>query len=182
MDIEECRGILKDADLIYDEDFCEQRLRYIANLITRDLYDSFPIVFAIMGGAVIFTGKLLPLLHFPIKFDYLHVSRYRNQLTGSKFEWLRMPIREKIEGQTVLILDDILDEGQTLYCVREKILELGAKACYTAVFANKKLNKDKPIKADYVALEVPDRYVFGYGMDIYGYWRNLPGIYAFDKK
>jgi hypoxanthine phosphoribosyltransferase len=78
----------------------------------------------------------------------------------------------------VLVLDDILDEGHTLAAIREQVMALGARQFYSAVFANKQLGRDKPIRADFIGMELPDRFVFGYGMDIGGAWRNLPAIYA----
>jgi hypoxanthine phosphoribosyltransferase len=78
----------------------------------------------------------------------------------------------------VLVVDDILDEGLTLAAIRERLLQLGADACYTAVLADKMNGRKKPIQADFVALTVPDRFLFGYGMDVRGAWRNLPAIYA----
>jgi hypoxanthine phosphoribosyltransferase len=83
-----------------------------------------------------------------------------------------------VKDRVVLVLDDILDEGITLASIRERIMENGAKAFYSAVFANKDISKSKPITADFVGVTLPDRYVFGFGMDIYGSWRNLPAIYA----
>jgi hypoxanthine phosphoribosyltransferase len=76
------------------------------------------------------------------------------------------------------VLDDILDEGETLSAVRSRILEGGATAFYSAVLADKDLGRPKPITADFVGVRVPDRYVFGFGMDVRGQWRNLPAIYA----
>ena len=130
-----------------------------------------------MGGAVVFTGQLLPLLHFPLEFDYVHVSRYGDKLQGGRFNWLRTP-QSSVEGRHVLILDDILDEGHTMAAIKEKVMTLGALSCQTAVFANKLICKTKPIQADYIGLNVPDRYVFGYGMDAAGAWRNLGAVYA----
>ena len=78
----------------------------------------------------------------------------------------------------MIVLDDILDEGMTLAAIVERLKELGAKACYTAVATEKLNGKKKPIKADFVALTVPDRFVFGFGMDVRGHFRNLPAIYA----
>ncbi len=85
---------------------------------------------------------------------------------------------DNVKGRTVLVLDDILDEGHTLAAIREKCLTLGATRVVVAVLVEKTLDKSKPVKADYVGLQVPDRYVFGCGMDVYGWWRNLPAIYA----
>jgi len=78
----------------------------------------------------------------------------------------------------VLVLDDILDEGHTLCAVRGRVLAAGAEAFYSAVFANKQISVSKPIAADFVGIQVPDRYVFGFGMDVKGAWRNLPAVYA----
>ena len=81
-------------------------------------------------------------------------------------------------GRTVLIVDDILDEGTTLAAIQERVRQLGAAVCYTAVLAEKMNGRKKAAQADFVALTVPDRFVFGFGMDVRGAWRNLPAIYA----
>jgi hypoxanthine phosphoribosyltransferase len=86
--------------------------------------------------------------------------------------------RENVRDKVVLVLDDILDEGETMQAIRQRVMELGARKFYSAVFADKRNGKSKPIQADFVGLELPDRFVFGYGMDIHGAWRNLPAIYA----
>jgi hypoxanthine phosphoribosyltransferase len=78
----------------------------------------------------------------------------------------------------VLVLDDILDEGETMYAIKQRVMELGATKFYCAAFADKNNGKIKPIHADFVGMELPNRFVFGYGMDIHGAWRNLPAIYA----
>ena len=130
-----------------------------------------------MGGAVIFTGQLLPLLRFPLSFDYLHLTRYRNTTRGGRIEWKVFP-HEAVAGRVVLVVDDILDEGDTLLEIRTRVLAAGAERFYCAVFADKDIGKAKPIAADFVGLPLPNRYVFGFGMDVEGAWRNLPAIYA----
>ena len=145
--------------------------------ITDTLSEQYLLVLSAMGGAVVFTGQLLPLLEFPLSFDYLHVSRYNDKIKGGKVNWKVAP-HTSVKDRVVLVLDDILDEGITLASIRERIMENGAKAFYSAVFANKDISKSKPITADFVGVTLPDRYVFGFGMDIYGSWRNLPAIYA----
>lgn len=175
---EETQAILDTADLLFSEAQCDAALERMAAEITADLGDKYPLVLPVMGGAVVFTGKLLPLLRFPLDFDYVHVSRYGDKLEGGNFSWTRAPQLKNIEGRDVLILDDILDEGQTMRVIKEQVMAMGAKSCKTAVFANKLLDHEKPIVADYVGLDVPNRYVFGYGMDVSGAWRNLSAIYA----
>lgn len=169
--------MLAQAELLFDPAQCEAALQRLADDITAALGGRYPLVLPVMGGAVVFTGKLLPLLRFPLDFDYVHVSRYGDKLVGGNFHWVRSP-QAGVAGRDVLILDDILDEGHTLAAIREHVLQLGAASCHTAVFANKLLNKTKPLYADFVGIDVPDRYVFGYGMDAAGVWRNLDAVYA----
>jgi hypoxanthine phosphoribosyltransferase len=131
----------------------------------------------VMRGSVIFAGQLLPQLRFPLHFDYLDVTRYGLSTAGGEITWKVSP-GTAVAGRSVLVVDDILDEGHTLASIREKLLEAGASEFHCAVFAQKDTGRAKPIIADFVGVTVPDRYVFGFGMDVYGAWRNLPAIYA----
>jgi hypoxanthine phosphoribosyltransferase len=175
--IQRARKILLQADLLYSSEQVQAALHHVAQQINARLADSHPLVLSVMGGAVVFSGQLLPLLDFPLDFDYVHVSRYGDARRGGAMQWKVEP-RENVRGRVVLLLDDILDEGQTLSMLRERVLELGADKCYSAVFADKDHGRKKPIRPDFVGMELPDRFVFGYGMDIEGAWRNLPAIYA----
>ncbi len=175
--MQQARDILKQAELLYSSEQVQAALRNVAQQINAKLADKHPLVLSVMGGAVVFSGQLLPLLDFPLDFDYVHVSRYGDARHGGAMQWKVEP-RENVRGRVVLLLDDILDEGHTLSVLRERVLELGADKCYSAVFADKQRGRKKPISADFVGMEVPNRFVFGYGMDIEGAWRNLPAIYA----
>jgi hypoxanthine phosphoribosyltransferase len=174
---QQARAILQSAELIRSADEVQAVLRRIAQEINATLANQHPLVLSVMGGAVVFTGQLLPLLDFPLDFDYLHVSRYGNHKQGGELHWKVAP-RENVRGKVVLVVDDILDEGETLYAIKQRVMELGAAKFYSAVFADKENGKDKPIRADFVGMKLPNRFVFGYGMDINGAWRNLPAIYA----
>ena len=174
---QQTQQILAAAELIYSEQVITQTVHRLAEAITQTLSQQQPLVLCVMGGAVVFTGQLLPQLRFPLDFDYLHLTRYDKEMTGGEIHWLAEP-KEMLKDRVVLVLDDILDEGITLAAIRDKVLEKGAKAFYSAVLAEKETGKPKPFKADFVGLTVPDRYVFGFGMDIHGVWRNLPAIYA----
>ena len=169
--------ILKSADLIYSRQEVDAAIERVANQITERLGLRYPLVLSVMGGAVVFSGQLLPLLRFPLDFDYVHASRYGKATQGSDLVWKVMP-NESVKGRVVLVLDDILDEGRTLAAIRVKLLELGAAEVYCAVLSDKETGKDKPLRADFVGLSLPNRYVFGCGMDVHGAWRNLPEIYA----
>lgn len=149
----------------------------MAGEIAGELGRSFPLVLCVMRGSVIFAGQLLPRLEFPLEFDYLDVTRYREETRGGEIAWKVTP-GTAVAGRAVLVLDDILDEGQTLAAVKAKLLEAGASRVWCAVFAEKDIGRAKPVAADFVGLHLPNRYVFGFGMDVGGAWRNLPEIYA----
>lgn len=137
----------------------------------------FPLVLGVMGGAVVFTGTLLPQLSFPLDFDYIHVSRYGDDDRGGEIVWKVIP-RQNVAGRIIVVVDDILDEGETLAHVKQRLLDMGAAEVIIAVFADKDLGRAKPIQADLVGLTLPNKFVVGFGMDVYGYWRNLPGLWT----
>jgi hypoxanthine phosphoribosyltransferase len=176
-DFQEAKAILAGAETIHSAETVSAAVTRVAAQITEKLGESNPLVLCVMSGGVPFAGQLLMQLRFPLDFDYMHVTRYGQETSGGALSWRASP-RTPVEGRTVLIVDDILDEGFTLAAIVERMRELGVAACYTAVATDKLNGKTKPLKADFVALTVPDRFVFGYGMDVRGKWRNLPAIYA----
>jgi hypoxanthine phosphoribosyltransferase len=171
------REWLSNAELLFSAEEVQTALRRVAAEINVSLADEHPLVLSVMDGAVVFTGQLLPLLNFPLEFDYLHVSRYGNQRQGGELHWKVAP-HENVRGRTVLVLDDILDEGETMFAIQQRVMALGANKFYSAVLSNKINGLEKKVKADYIGLNLPNRFVFGCGMDIHGAWRNLPAIYA----
>jgi hypoxanthine phosphoribosyltransferase len=175
----EARRILARAELIRSADEVARAIDRLAADITKRLAggDDYPLVLTVMGGGVFFAGQVLPKLAFPLECDYLHATRYRNNLQGQGVAWVALP-RAVVRDRTVLVLDDILDEGITLAAIKSRLLEQGARDCLIAVLTEKEMGSPKPLEADFVGLRLPDRYVFGCGMDVRGAWRNLPAIYA----
>lgn len=145
--------------------------------ITQRLASFNPLLVCIMTGGVVPFGMLLPRLQFPLQIDYVHATRYANQLTGGELQW-RVGPGEPPAERTVLLVDDILDEGATLAAIEQRYRADGAAAVYKAVLVVKERRRQQDIAVEFVGLSVPDRYVFGYGMDYKGYLRNAPGIYA----
>jgi hypoxanthine phosphoribosyltransferase len=176
-DFQEAQEILACAELVHSAEAVAAAVTQVAAQITEKLRDTHPVLLCVMSGGVPFAGQLMTQLPFPLDFDYLHVTRYGQDTAGGALSWRAAPWIS-VKGRTVLVVDDILDEGLTLAAIRERLLKLGATACYTAVATEKLNGKEKPIRADFVALTVPDRFVFGFGMDVRGAWRNLPAIYA----
>ncbi len=173
----EAWAFLRESDLVSSAQEVQAAVDRLAAEIESKLAESYPLVLAVMGGAIVFAGQILPKLRFPLDFDYIHASRYGAATRGTQLEW-RVTPPKGVEGRHVLVLDDILDAGDTMAAIRARLLELGAKSFHCAVLVNKKLMIQKPIKADFAGLEIPDRFVFGCGMDAKGFWRNLPEIRA----
>lgn len=169
--------LLAQSELIHSAQQVQTAIFRIAQEITHELAEHNPIVMCVMGGGVVFAGHLLTELNFPLEFDYVHASRYQNTTVGNTLHWQSMP-KLDLNNRTVLLIDDILDEGITLKEIQQKCHALGAANVYCAVLVEKDLPHTKPIQADFVGLTVPNRYVFGCGMDAYGWWRNLPDIRA----
>jgi hypoxanthine phosphoribosyltransferase len=173
--------VREQAELLYGPNAIAAALDRMATAITAELADSLPVALCNLTGAIVPAGHLLTRLDFPLEIDHLHVTRYHGNTTGGDHvDWLSKP-RIPLTGRTVLVIDDILDEGHTLGAVIDYCREAGAGRVYCAVLVNKHHERGSPVEADCIGLEVEDRYVFGFGMDYKGYFRNLNGIYALDE-
>jgi hypoxanthine phosphoribosyltransferase len=176
-DTRQAWDFLENSDLVASAAEVRAAIDRLAGEIQRQFRERYPLVLVVMGGAVVFGGQLLPLLRMPLDFDYIHASRYGAATVGGGIEWRVEPPRS-VSGRAILVLDDILDGGETMCAIRDRLLERGAASFHCAVLVEKVLTRKKPIAADFVGLTVPDRFVFGCGMDAKGLWRNLPEIRA----
>jgi hypoxanthine phosphoribosyltransferase len=179
MNKEKAKKILAEADLLVTNSAVEAAISRMAEEITGQLQDSDPILLCVMNGGLIFTGQLLTRLVFPLEVDYVHATRYGHETNGANLHWTVRPQLD-MKGRTVLLLDDILDEGVTLAAIAAYCRQQGASEILMAVLVEKlHLRKVTPgMRADFTGIEVGDRFLFGYGLDYKGYWRNAPGIYA----
>lgn len=175
--LEEIRHVQATADLLHSEQEVEAALDNMAQQINIALADRNPLLLCVINGGIATFGKLLTRLTIPLTIDSIHASRYQNQTSGGSIKWLVKP-ETPLEDRTVLIVDDILDEGITLQTLCQYCREQGATDVYSAVLVDKILGHDKPLRADFIGLRVENRYLFGYGMDYKGYLRNAAGIYA----
>ena len=171
--------IYDEADCLYSYSELMVAIEKTAQKIQQDLNQSAPLVISIMNGGLMYCGHLMSQLNFPLELDYLHATRYGKETTGSQLNWLVKPVNS-LSGRTVLLVDDILDEGHTLLQVQEYCRQQNAEKVLTTVLLDKQHSRkaDDKLVADYTCLPVEDRFVFGFGMDYQGYWRNAPGIYA----
>ena len=183
--------VLAKSDLLVDRPAIDAAIARMADEIARDyigdvpadrLGDSFvPVFLTVMHGGLPFAGQLsleLGARGLDLQFDYLHATRYRGQNQGGELVWKHRPATS-LYGRRVLIADDILDEGHTLAEVRRWCIEQGANDVRIAARTIKDHDRCVDgVRADYVGVSVPDRYVFGFGMDYHEQGRNLPAIYA----
>lgn len=175
--VQQALKVFEQADLLYSEDEVEAVITHMAAEISAKLSNSNPLVLCVMTGGMIAAGKLLTQLHFPLQVDYIHVTRYGDATQGGELHWVTKPVFA-LKDRVVLVIDDILDEGLTLAAIIEECRAAGAPEVYSAALVDKLHDRKHGMCADFVGLPVVDRYVFGYGMDYHGYWRNAPGIYA----
>jgi hypoxanthine phosphoribosyltransferase len=171
--------LINKSSVIYSEIEIKIVIQNIADQVNQTIKTDDLYVLCVMNGALIFAGQLLPRLEKNIQYSYVHATRYASSLTGGPIHWLVKPPID-IEGKTVLILDDILDEGITLREIAATCLAMKAKAIFTAVLFDKEIAKEKSYLPNFIGLKVPNRFVFGYGLDCKGLGRNLPHLYALD--
>lgn len=177
MDAKQAEQALREADCLFTNDQVQAALDKMAQAIITKLQGKNPLVLCVMTGGIIPAGHLLTRLNMPLQIDYIHATRYRGETSGSHLHWLVRPTHS-LHGREVLIIDDIYDEGITLSEIVEYCFTEGAADVSIAVLINKLHDHKHPLKVDFIGLETPDRYLFGYGMDYKDYLRNAPGIYA----
>jgi hypoxanthine phosphoribosyltransferase len=177
---------LATADVIHDRPTIERAIAAMAKDIQAHYSQApgggdAPVFLTVMHGGLPFAGQLaleLGALGLDLTFDYLHATRYRGATTGGELTWKHRPATP-LRGRRVLLVADHLDDGHTLAAVRDWCLAEGAAEVRIAALAVKRHDRCvEGICADYAGLDVPDRYVFGYGMDFQEHGRNLPAIYA----
>lgn len=178
MQEQELKRVFEASDLLHTAAEIQTVYDRMADEIQSEIATTNPIALSVLTGGLIPSGQLLPRLAMNLELDYLHATRYRGGTRGGELHWITRP-RVPMKGRTVLIIDDILDEGLTLKAIQKYCADEGASRVYTAVLVEKRVTmRPVTVDAEFVGLEVEDRYVFGCGMDYHGYFRNLPDIRA----
>jgi hypoxanthine phosphoribosyltransferase len=173
--------ILNKSEILYHEEMLTEKIRDIAIQIEAEISNEIPLFLTVMNGGMFFATQLMKHIKKPFFADYIHASRYGDATFGSgHISWYRQPKLEDVKGKTIYVLDDILDEGHTLAEVVRLLTHLGAKQCKLAVLIDKNLGVAKPIVANYIGCTAPNKYLFGYGMDIYGLYRQFRDIYIYN--
>jgi len=172
--------LLQHSSLVFSAKEVEQAIDDVARKIRLHVGDAPMVLICVMTGGLFFAARLMAKLNIPIEIDYVQASRYQHDLHGGSLIWTKSPSLN-LQNKLVLIVDDILDEGVTLKGVKETCLQMGASQVITVALTEKNNRRHKAINADFIGLLVPDKFVFGCGMDVYGWWRNLPEIRALNS-
>lgn len=165
------------AECLYDRAAIDGLMDDQAARLNVRYADTCPLVLCVMTGALVYVGHLLPRLNFSLDLDYVHASRYGDARTGGTLDWVMRP-RQSVVDREILLLDDILDEGLTLHEIAEWLKTEGARSVEIAVLTHKQKDFPQPCQPDYPSLMTPDRYVYGFGLDVDGLWRNANGIFV----
>ncbi len=167
----------EQADCLVDARSVERAVDQLAVRLALRLDGAHPIVMCVMNGGIVLTAELLLRLQFPLEFSYVHATRYHGTTAGGALTWRVEPGAE-VAGRTILLVDDVFDAGTTLTTVASRLTQMGAARVITAVLVDKAVRREEGLQLDEAAVQCPDRYLFGHGMDYRGHWRNLAGIYA----
>jgi hypoxanthine phosphoribosyltransferase len=175
-------AVLPRAERLHSRSALEAAIARMGTDITAELAGERAVFLTVMNGGLFFAAPLALAIDCDLEFDYVHATRYGESTVGREVEWLHRP-RAALAGRTVILVDDILDEGWTLAALRAHCLAEGARRVLIAVLCVKRHDRGAPdLAADFVGVDVPDRYVFGYGLDYHGQGRNLPDIYGLDEE
>jgi hypoxanthine phosphoribosyltransferase len=173
--------ILKQSSLVADRRQVQEAVRRMADAVNEHYGDQTIILLVVMTGAIMPAAWLAEHLKMPLEMDFVHATRYSGQTHGGEIEF-RVPPRLNLEGQHVLVVDDIYDIGLTLQMIERYVEGRGAASVHSAVLVRKL--HDRPTTGElpaFIGMEVEDKYVFGCGMDAYEHWRQLPEIRALES-
>jgi len=168
---------MPNSSLVFDKAAITRAIDQLAVQLNVELKDTTPVFLSVLHGGLPFTGDLMMRFQGDCDLGCVHVGRYGANTHGGELTWHMQPSAD-VAGRLVVFIDDVLDKGETLAALRARALELGAREVRAAVLVRKAIDNCVS-EAEYIALEAPDLFLFGYGMDIDGKWRNLPEIRAY---
>jgi len=161
--------------VLITEDEIARRVRGMSRDIARDFSGRDMVVVSLLNGTVMFLSDLIRNLSLPLRLDFIGVSSYGAGTESGELIFTK-ELHLDVRGRDVLLVDDILDTGKTLYRVSSKLRGLKPRRIRTCVLLNKAARRVEPVKADYVGFEIPDLFVVGYGLDFAERYRNLPFV------
>ena len=163
-------------EVLVSEKQLKKRIKEMAEEITRDYAGKAPLMVGILRGSVIFMADLVRQIDLPITMDFMVVSSYGAGTVSSGLVNIKKDLEEDIRGRDVIIVEDILDTGNTLVKLTAELLRREPASLKLCVMLDKPSRRTTPIKADYVGFSIPDAYVVGFGLDFDQGYRQLPYV------
>jgi len=159
----------------------QEAIEKVAANLNKDMNEEeVPLFISILNGSFMFTADLIKHVKFDCEISFLKLASYQGDSSTGKVKQL-VGINEKIEGRTVIVLEDIVDTGLTLIEIKKQLEALNPKAIKIATLLLKPDAYHNQIPLDYVGLEIPNDFIVGYGLDYDGLGRNYPNIYSVVK-
>ena len=163
-------------EILFTEEQLKNRVSEIARQIETDYAGKEIMLISVLRGSFIFMADLCRAIDLPCTLDFMSVSSYGTGTTSSGQVQITKDLTEDITGRHVVVIEDILDSGNTLYFLKQYFLTKGAASVSICTLLDKPSRRTKAIEADYTGFEVPDEFVVGYGLDYCQKYRNLPYI------
>ena len=156
----------------------EERL---AGELNRDYQGKHPVLLCVLKGAFMFLSDLVKLLEFPYEIEFCAISSYGNSQTGSAVQFDSLPTEIKLQNKDVIVVEDIIDSGGTIDFLLSYLTRLSVASVKVCVLLSKPSRREIEVPIHYLGFEIPDKFVYGYGLDLKGEKRGLPDIWYEEK-
>lgn len=167
----------KDIErIVFTQDEIAAKIKEAAAWLDAKLEGSVPLAISVLKGSVVFFCDLVRAMKTPVQFDFMTVSSYGSGTESSGVPRIVMDLSESVRGRDVILVEDIVDSGNTLVTMRDLILGRGAKSFTVVALFNKEARRQVDIHADYACFEIGDEFIVGYGLDYDQRYRNLPYV------
>jgi hypoxanthine phosphoribosyltransferase len=170
--------MIEIQEILFDEQTIERKVRDLAGNISRDYAGKDLLLVSILKGAFVFSADLMRLITIPVTVDFLHVSSYGMSTESSRKITIRKDLDLDIKGKHVLLVDTIIDTGETTSLLLKLFSERKPASLRISALLDKKSRRTTDVRIDYRGFEIPDKFVVGYGLDCAQQYRNLPYIAA----
>ncbi|MBQ3115047.1 MAG: hypoxanthine phosphoribosyltransferase [Clostridia bacterium] len=160
--------------ILFTEEQLKYRVREMAEEINNYYNGEAVTVISVLKGSVVFAVDLIKQLNMPVSLDFICASSYGSGTISSGKLIIKKDVELEIEGQNILLLEDIIDTGETLHEIIKMLKGRGTKSIATAMMFNKPARRKKAVQADFIGFDIPDEFVVGYGLDYDEQYRNLP--------
>ena len=167
---------MEDIKVLISKEELEKRVKELAKKIEKDYDGQDLTLICILKGSIFFTVDLAKNINKPIYIDFIQVSSYGKKTISTEEIDLKLELNESIEGKNILIVEDIIDTGRTLKYLMKYLKEKNPKSIKICTLLDKPERRICDIKVDYVGMQIPDKFVVGYGLDYNELYRNLPYV------